>query len=361
MGGTLASIAALCLDKTEGAKDVHVATFGSLRVFHNGADEVYNECLGSRTIRVACQSYPIPCLPHGNAGMHYKHVGKSLKLETGKTLEYLEPYYHKIDNYYDLIQKVEQEKFKSDNNPSKYRYIAYIFGIFYYAVLSYRDVDDKKFFEEVREGNKDIKFSEIPIRRSPELEKTFKQGEQEVDQLTNEKIQLQKNLSSIQQNLVKKTKELDSEKGKLTQEEQKTNQLNDQVVKLNEALRGIGDQIIKKEAELDEHTQKVTKLNDTIKELKETNPELERNNSNLANRLEKLEEAKTKLEEKVEFAEKELRDAKAQFRESEGELREVKAQLEQENSNLSSQARKLEGKCEQTEVQLVESEQKLAE
>ncbi|WP_341815852.1 lipase family protein [Wolbachia endosymbiont (group B) of Idaea biselata] len=372
MGGALASIAALCLNKTEDAEDVHVATFGSPRVFYNGAADVYDKCLGNKTIRVACQSDPVPCLPHGNAGMHYKHVGKPLKLETGKTLEYLEPHYHKIDTYYNLIQEVQRENFKSDNNPSKYRHIAYICGLFYHAVLSYVDVDDKEFFEEVREENKGIKPSEIPIEYAPKLEEKIKRLGQEVAQLTNDKTQLEKRLKSIQQSLAEKTEEFKSaqiqleqeRKGaseKLTQEQQKASKFSDQVDKLTEALRRIEDQLAKKKAELNGQTKKVTKLNDTIKELKETNAELERKNSNLANRLEKLEEAKTKLEEKVEFAEKELRDAKAQFRESEGGLRGVKAQLEQENSNLSSQARELEGKCEQTEVQLVESEQKLAE
>ncbi|UIP92985.1 lipase family protein [Wolbachia endosymbiont of Anopheles demeilloni] len=50
MGGALASIAALCLNKTEDAEDVHVATFGSLRVFYNGAADVYDKCLGNKTI-----------------------------------------------------------------------------------------------------------------------------------------------------------------------------------------------------------------------------------------------------------------------------------------------------------------------
>lgn len=158
MGGALANIAALCLNKTEDAEDVHVATFGSPRVFYNGAAEVYNQCLGNKTIRVACQSDPVPCLPHGNAGMHYKHVGKSLKLETGKTLEYLELHYHRINIYYNLVREVEQENFKSDNNPSKYRHIAYIFGLFYHAVLSYVDVNDKEFFKKLRKKIKTLSF-----------------------------------------------------------------------------------------------------------------------------------------------------------------------------------------------------------
>ncbi|MFP3016053.1 MAG: hypothetical protein ACEY3H_00415 [Wolbachia sp.] len=244
MGGALANIAALCLNKTEDAKDVHVATFGSPRVFYNSAAEVYNECLGSKTIRVACQSDPVPCLPHGNAGMHYKHVGKLLKLGTGNTLECLQPHYHKIDTYYNLIQKVQQENFKSDNNPSKYRHIAYIFGLFYHAVLSYVDVDDEGFFKKVEEENKDIKLSEIPIEYAPKLEERFKQGKQEVAKLTNEKTQLEERLHIIQQSLDEKIEELrkleqecKSANKKLIQEQQETSKFRDQVDKLTKTLQ----------------------------------------------------------------------------------------------------------------------------
>ncbi len=333
MGGALASIAALCLNKTENAEDVHVATFGSPRVFYNGAAKVYNDCLGNKTIRVACQSDPVPCLPYGNAGMHYKHVGKPLKLETGKALEYLEPHYHKVDTYYNLIQEVQQENFKSDNNPSKYRHIAYICGLFYHAVLSYVDVNDKEFFKKVEEENKEIKLSEIPIEYAPNVEEKLKKGEEEVAKLTNEKTQLEGRLKNIQQSLVGKTKELDDEKEKLTQEQQKTNQLNDQVDKLTAEFKGTKDQLAEKKAELDEQTKKVTKLNSTIKELKSTNAKLEKNAGNLNNQL--TEEKKM--------------------------LEEVKAQFEQENCHLANQVKEVEKKFQQAEAQFAKSKQKLAE
>ncbi|WP_254229672.1 lipase family protein [Wolbachia pipientis] len=382
MGGALASITALCLNKTEGAEDVHVATFGSPRVFYNGAAEVYNECLGHNTIRVACQSDPVPCLPHGNAGMHYKHVGKPLKLETGKTLEYLELHYHKIDTYYNLIEKIEQEKFKSDSEASKYRHIAYICGLFYHAVLSYVDVDDKEFFEEVREENEGIKLSEIPIQRAPNLEEEFRQGKQKVAQLTNEKIQLEGRLNSIQQSLVGKTKELDDEKGKLTQEQQKTNQLNDQVDKLTAEFKGTKDQLAGKEAELGEQTGKVTKLNSTIDGFKETNAELERKNSNLTSQLEKFAATNAKLEKNVgnlnnQFAEekKALEDLKVQSKQNE---KEFKKKIEELNSIKQGQASKiavltaeitelkeakteLEGKAEFTGKELEDTQAQLKE
>ncbi|UPA55265.1 lipase family protein [Wolbachia pipientis] len=52
MGGAIAKIAALCLNKTEGAEDVHVATFGDPRVFDLTASEFYNDVLQEKTIRV---------------------------------------------------------------------------------------------------------------------------------------------------------------------------------------------------------------------------------------------------------------------------------------------------------------------
>ncbi|MFP3033237.1 MAG: hypothetical protein ACEY3M_19750 [Wolbachia sp.] len=57
--------------------------------------------------------------------------------------------------------------------------------------------------------------------------------------------------------MVGKTKELDDEKGKLTQEQQKTNQLNDQIDKLTAEFKGTKDQLAEKKAELDEQIGKV--------------------------------------------------------------------------------------------------------
>lgn len=52
MGGAIAKIAALFLNKTGEAEDIHVATFGDLRVFDLTASEFYNEVLQEKTIRV---------------------------------------------------------------------------------------------------------------------------------------------------------------------------------------------------------------------------------------------------------------------------------------------------------------------
>lgn len=360
MGGALASIAALCLNKTESAEDVHVATFGSPRVFYNDAAGIYNGYLGKKTIRVACQSDPVPCLPHGNAGAHYKHVGKPLKLETGKTLDYLEPHYHKIDTYYNLIQQIQQENFKSDNGKSKYFYVAYGFSPLYRLVnylLGWTDdkkMGNKEFFEEVKKENEGIKLSEIPIQYAPNLEEKFRKGEQEVAQLANDNTQLEERLNSIQQNLDERTKELDDEKGKLTQEQQKANQLNDQVDKLTAEFKGTKDQLVAKEAELDKKTREVTKLNDTIRELKETNTglkgDIDNLNNHLAEKNKELVDVRTQLKESKE-AQKNLTE----------ELEKIQAQFEQENHHLASQIEEFKRKYEQIKVQLVESNRNLDE
>ncbi|WCR54517.1 MAG: hypothetical protein PG981_001539 [Wolbachia endosymbiont of Ctenocephalides orientis wCori] len=80
MGGALAKIAALCLNKTENAQDLHVATFGDPRVFDFAAGEIYNDVLGEKTIMVTQhQQDPLPAVASGCAG--YAHVGAQLRVE----------------------------------------------------------------------------------------------------------------------------------------------------------------------------------------------------------------------------------------------------------------------------------------
>lgn len=81
MGGAIAKIAALCLNKTEGAENVHVATFGDPRVFDLTASEFYNDVLQEKTIRVTHhQRDPVPALCPGSFG--YAHVGAQLRVPT---------------------------------------------------------------------------------------------------------------------------------------------------------------------------------------------------------------------------------------------------------------------------------------
>ncbi|MDM8335290.1 hypothetical protein QUS22_02680 [Wolbachia pipientis] len=53
-------MATLCLNRTEGAKDVHVVTFGDPRVFDLTASKIYNDALQETTIRVL-NTYKIQC------------------------------------------------------------------------------------------------------------------------------------------------------------------------------------------------------------------------------------------------------------------------------------------------------------
>ncbi|WP_264331320.1 lipase family protein [Wolbachia endosymbiont (group B) of Erebia ligea] len=79
MGGAIAKIAALCLNKTEGAEDVHVATFGDPRVFDLTASEFYNDVLQEKTIRVTQHRQdPVPAVSPGICG--YAHVGAQLRI-----------------------------------------------------------------------------------------------------------------------------------------------------------------------------------------------------------------------------------------------------------------------------------------
>ncbi|WP_353280568.1 lipase family protein [Wolbachia endosymbiont (group B) of Silvanus unidentatus] len=386
MGGALASIAALCLNKTENAENVHVATFGSPRVFYKDAAKVYNDgCLRNKTIRVACRSDNIPCLPPGGGHEYYKHVGQALKLGVNETtfIPDVTLHYHRLNTYRSLIKDIKQENFKSDNVSSWWRYLAYPFGKLSSNIpVKISEDSDKEFFKKVEEENEDIKLSEISKECSPSLEKELKQKEQEVAQLTNDKTQLEKRLKSIQQSLAEKTKELDDEKGKLTQEQQKTSKLDGQVDQLTKELKGIKDQLVGKKAELDEQTRKVTKLNSTIDGFKETNAELERKNSNLTSQLEKFAATNAKLEKNVgnlnnQFAEekKALEDLKVQSEQNE---KEFKKKIEELNSIKQDQASKiavltaeitelkeaktkLEGKAEFTRKELEDTQAQLKE
>ncbi|WP_353284012.1 lipase family protein [Wolbachia endosymbiont (group A) of Lypha dubia] len=333
MGGALATIAALCLDKTEEAKDINVATFGSPRVFYNDAAEVYSECLGKKTIRVACQSDPVPCLPHGNAGAHYKHVGKPLKLETDKVLDYLEPYYHKIDTYYKLIREVKQENFKSDSNASRYFYISYVLSPFYHLInclLNFTCIDGEKFFEEVREENKDIKLSEIPIEYAPKLEEKLKQEEQECDelndkvaQLTQDKSQLKETLKSTQQSLNEKTEELNSKDQELNDANQKLEEFKNtqaqfaqEKKKLNQGLdakakelKSTGAQLAEKEEKISKLNNQVTKFTEESSKLKEQYKNIKVNLENSKTGLDNANENILKLKEDLEQAKQKIDDA----------------------------------------------------
>lgn len=116
MGGALAKVAALCLKKTEGAQDIHVATFGDPRVFDLTASELYNEVLGENTIRVTQHRQDlVPAVPQGFTG--YAHVGAKLRVEKSP-----DHFVHQIDGYYKGIHNMEEGNFKSNNSVSLFYY-----------------------------------------------------------------------------------------------------------------------------------------------------------------------------------------------------------------------------------------------
>ncbi|VVC35118.1 Fungal lipase-like domain,Alpha/Beta hydrolase fold [Cinara cedri] len=116
MGGALAKIAALCLNKTKGAQDIHVATFGDPRVFFEDAKEAYNEVLGENTIRVSQHRQdPVPAVIPGAAG--YAHVGTQLRIEKSPS-----DFPHKMDGYYGVIKGHQQYHFRPNNSASLFYY-----------------------------------------------------------------------------------------------------------------------------------------------------------------------------------------------------------------------------------------------
>ncbi|MDN5247800.1 MAG: lipase family protein [Wolbachia endosymbiont of Tyrophagus putrescentiae] len=131
MGGALAKLAALCFNKTEGAQDVHVATFGDPRVFDLTASYIYNDALGEKTIRVAQHRQdPVPASPPGFTG--YAHVGSQLRTEV--PLGYCT---HKIDGYYEAIKGMKESDFKSNNGVSLFYYPVKALQVVNCAVFGY--------------------------------------------------------------------------------------------------------------------------------------------------------------------------------------------------------------------------------
>ncbi|WP_375603858.1 lipase family protein [Wolbachia endosymbiont of Anurida maritima] len=157
MGGAIAKIAALYLNKTESAEDVHVATFGDPRVFDLDASKFYNEALQEKTIRVTQHRQdPVPAVAPGFLG--YVHVGAQLRVEAPPTHGV-----HKIDGYYQAINNMEEKDFKSNNSVSLFYYPvralsrinSAVLGNVQYCVANAVNymVGGSNFFEEVKNKN----------------------------------------------------------------------------------------------------------------------------------------------------------------------------------------------------------------
>jgi hypothetical protein len=154
MGGAVAKIAALCLNKTEGAKDIHVATFGDPRVFDLTASEIYNDALQETTIRVTQHRQdPVPAVSPGSFG--YAHVGAQLRVAVPEGYSF-----HKTDGYHEAIYRTDEREFRSNNDVSLFYYPSKMLGrinsailgnVQYYAanLVGYA-FGQSNFFEEVK-------------------------------------------------------------------------------------------------------------------------------------------------------------------------------------------------------------------
>ncbi|WP_250296369.1 lipase family protein [Wolbachia endosymbiont of Oedothorax gibbosus] len=157
MGGAIAKIAALCLNKTEGAEDVHVATFGDPRVFDLAASKFYNDVLQEKTIRVTQHRQdPVPAVSPGLFG--YAHVGAQLRISAPEGYSF-----HKIDGYHETVKVMDESDFKLNNNVSLFYYPVRALSLINCAILGNVQycaanavnyiVGGSNFFEEVKNKN----------------------------------------------------------------------------------------------------------------------------------------------------------------------------------------------------------------
>ncbi|WP_353288987.1 lipase family protein [Wolbachia endosymbiont (group A) of Pogonocherus hispidulus] len=157
MGGAIAKIAALCLNKTERAEDIHVATFGDPRVFDLTASKFYNDVLQEKTIRVTQHRQdPVPAVSPGLFG--YAHVGAQLRISAPEGYSF-----HKIDGYHEAVKVMDESDFKSNNNVSLFYYpvralsqinSAVLDNAQYYAANAVNYIfGGSNFFEEVKNKN----------------------------------------------------------------------------------------------------------------------------------------------------------------------------------------------------------------
>ncbi len=166
MGGAIAKIAALCLNKKEGAEDVHVATFADPRVFDLTASEIYNDALQEKTIRVTHHRQdPVPAVLPGSFG--YAHVGAQLRVPTPEGYSGID-YFHGIDGYHEAIKMMDESDFKSNNNVSLFYYparalsrISCVLGgnaQHYFANFQNYIFGESNFFEKVKKEYQDNKL-----------------------------------------------------------------------------------------------------------------------------------------------------------------------------------------------------------
>ncbi len=174
MGGAIAKIAALCLNKTEGAENVHVATFGDPRVFDLTASEFYNDVLQEKTIRVTHhQRDPVPALCPGS--FDYAHVGAQLRVPTPEKYSGLVSHFHGLDGYHEAIKIMDEDDFQSNNNVSLFYYPSRILSQinsavlgnaqYYAAKLGGYILGGSNFFEKVKKEYQNDKFEVLEVEQ----------------------------------------------------------------------------------------------------------------------------------------------------------------------------------------------------
>jgi hypothetical protein len=175
MGGAIAKIAALCLNKTEGAENVHVATFGDPRVFDLTTSEFYNGVLQEKTIRVTHhQRDPVPALCPGSFG--YAHVGAQLRVPTPERYSGLVSHFHGLDGYHEAIKIMDEDDFQSNNNVSLFYYTSRILSRINSAVLGNAQyyaaklvgyiLGGSNFFEKVKKEYQNDKFEVLEVEQT---------------------------------------------------------------------------------------------------------------------------------------------------------------------------------------------------
>ncbi|MGL9688417.1 MAG: lipase family protein [Wolbachia sp.] len=167
MGGAVTKMAVLCLNKTEEAKDIHVATFGDPRVFDLTASEIYNDALQETTIRVTQHRQDlVPAVSPGSFG--YAHVGAQLRVAVPEGYSF-----HKTDGYHEAIYRTDEREFRSNNGVSLFYYPLEMLGRINSAVLGNAQYyaanllgyafGQSNFFEEVKSKYENPSLEQVKV------------------------------------------------------------------------------------------------------------------------------------------------------------------------------------------------------
>lgn len=115
MGGSLAKITALYMNKDWGisADRIRVATFGDPRTFDVKGAALYDEALGSNTVRITEHRQDIvPAMALGSIG--FKHVGENIRLKTPEGYAS-----HSMNGYQRAMRDIKDDEFVDARNVSR--------------------------------------------------------------------------------------------------------------------------------------------------------------------------------------------------------------------------------------------------